>query len=73
MFPSTSAPECRKRLCTFSVSKAQKQTVKLVEQERKISQRYLKRQLAWISEQGAENLDFDSLLGPIFYSKGIGW
>ncbi len=63
--PSTAAPTRRKRLCTFSVSKAQKQRVKLVEQERKISQRYLKRQLAWISEQGAENLDLDSLLGPI--------
>ena len=63
--PSTSAPERRKCLCTFSVSKAQKQNIKLLEQERKISQRYLKRQLAWISEQGAENLDFDSLLGPI--------
>ena len=63
--PSTNAPERRKRLCTFSVSKSQKRKVKLAEQERKISQRYLKRQLAWISKQGAENLDFDSLLGPV--------
>ena len=63
--PSTAAPTRRKRLCTFSVTKVQKQRVKLVEQERKISQRYLKRQLAWISEQGADNLDIDSLLGPV--------
>ena len=37
----------------------------MVDQERKISQRYLKRQLAWIAENGAENLDIDNLLGPI--------
>ena len=30
-----------------------------------MSQRYLKRQLAWISEQGAENLDLNSLFGSI--------
>jgi hypothetical protein len=63
--PSTTAPTRRRRLCTFSVTKTQKQRVKLVEQERKMSQRYLKRQLAWISEQGAENLDLNSLFGSI--------
>ena len=63
--PSTNAPNHRKRLVTFSVTKVQKQRVKMVEQERKISERYLKRQLAWISEKGAEQLDLDYLLGPI--------
>lgn len=37
----------------------------MVEQERKINQCYLKRQLAWISEKGAESLNLDNLLGPI--------
>ena len=37
----------------------------MVEQERKISERYLKQQLARISEKGAEQLDLDYLLGPI--------
>ena len=62
--PSTTAPTRRKRLCTFTVSTTQKRRIKLVDQERKISQRYLKRQLAWISEHGANKLDIDSLLGP---------
>ena len=39
--------------------------MKVVEKERKISQRYLKRQLSWISKQGTEGLDFNDLLGPI--------
>lgn len=37
----------------------------MVEQERKTSQCYLKRQLAWNSEKGAESLDLHNLLGPI--------
>ena len=63
--PSTSAPNRKKRLTTFTVTKVQKQKVKLVEKERRINQRYLKRQLAWISRQGTEGLDFTDLLGPI--------
>ena len=63
--PSTNAPNRKKRLVTFSVTKVQKSKVKMVEHERKITQRFLKRQLAWISEKGAENLDLDKLLGPI--------
>ena len=57
--PSTPAPNRKKRLVTFSITKVLKQRVKIVDQERKMSQRYLKRQLhvAWISENGAENLD----------------
>lgn len=63
--PSTPAPNRRKRLITFSITKVQKQRVKLVDLKRKINQRYLKRQLAWISENGAENLDLESLMGPV--------
>lgn len=63
--PSTAAPTRRKRLCTFTVSKTQKRKIKLIEQEQKISQKFLKRQLAWISEHGIENVDTNSLLGPI--------
>ena len=63
--PSTGAPNRRKRLTIFSISKVQKQRVKLVEKERKISQRYLKQQQTWISEQGASGFDFENLLGPI--------
>lgn len=36
-----------------------------MEHERKINQRYFKRQLARMSEKGVQNLDFDNLLGPI--------
>ena len=62
---STTVPTRRKRLCTFSVTQTQKRRLKLVEHERKISQRFLKRQLAWISERGSENIDLNSLFGPI--------
>ena len=57
--PSTSFIKHRKRLATFTVTKVQKKKMKMVEHERKISQRYLKHQLAWISERGTENLDLD--------------
>lgn len=62
--PSTTAPTRRNRLCTFTVSTTQKRRIKLVDQERKIIQKYLKHQLAWISEHGANNRDTDSLLEP---------
>ena len=62
---STDAPVRKKRLCTFSVSKAQKQRIKLVEQERKISQRYLKRQLAWATKNGIDISKMEGLLEPI--------
>lgn len=63
--PSASAPNRKKRLVTFSVTKVHKQRIKMVEKERQISQRYLKQQLAWISEQGTKGINFDQLLGPI--------
>ena len=62
---STTVPTRRKRLCTFSVTQTQKRRVKLVEHERKLSQHFLKRQLAWISERGPKDIDLDSLFGPI--------
>lgn len=63
--PSTNASKRKKPLITFSVTKVHKQKVKLVEKERKMNERYLKKQLAWISEKGADNLDLSDLLGPI--------
>ena len=63
--PSTSVIKRKKRLSTFTITATQKKKVKLIDQERKISQRYLKRQLAWIAEQGIDNIDIDSLFGPI--------
>ena len=48
--PSTNAPMRMKRLNTFTIIPTQKQRVKLVEKERKLSQRFLKRQLTWATE-----------------------
>ena len=50
--PSIQAPVRKKKLCTFSTSKAEKKRVKQVEKERKLSQRLLKRQLSWIAKHG---------------------
>lgn len=46
--PSTAAPVCRKRLCTFSSSPAQKRKVKEADKEAKISQRYLRKAVTWM-------------------------
>lgn len=48
--PSTETPVRKKRLLTFSITQIQKKRIKQVEKEQKISQRFLKRQLAWASE-----------------------
>ena len=37
----------------------------MVERERKLSERYFKRQLAWINEKGLAHFDLEGLLGPI--------
>ena len=37
----------------------------MVQHERKLSQRFLKWQLAWISERGPEDVDHNCLFGPI--------
>ena len=62
---STNTPNRKKRLVTFSITKVHKQRVKVVERERRLSERFLKRQLAWINEKGLGQIDLDSLLGPI--------
>ena len=61
---SSNPPTRKKSLLTFTVTKAQKQRIKLVEHERKINQRYLKKQLAWLSKEGITD-NIDSLLGPV--------
>ena len=63
--PSTDAPKRKKRLTTFSVTATQKKKKRLIDQERKISQRFLKCQLHWLTEQGLDNVDTDNLFGPI--------
>ena len=63
--PSVNAPNRKKRLVTFSVTKLHNQRVKQVEKERQLSERYLKKQLAWINEKGLKHIDLESLLGPI--------
>lgn len=60
---STNAPVRMKRLCTFTTTAAQKQRIKMAEKERKISQRFLKRQLAWAAENKISPTN--SMLGPI--------
>ena len=62
---STDAPIRRKRLCTFTESKANKQRVKQVEREQKLQQRILKRQLVWLAESGLKPENMDSLFGPV--------
>ena len=62
--PSTAAPVGRKRLCTFSSSPAQKRKVKEADKEAKISQRYLRKAVAWLAEHGPEEKDLETLLGP---------
>lgn len=47
---STEAPERKKRLLTFSLTESGEKRIKLVEKERRISQRLLKRQLVWLTE-----------------------
>ncbi len=61
---STAAPVRRKRLCAFATSQAEKRRVKQVEKEAKLSQRYLKRAMVWLAENGSEGVDLETLLGP---------
>ena len=63
--PSTQAPVRKKKLCTFSASKAEKKRVKQVEKEQKLSQRLLKRQLSWIAKHGGDINDPEMFYGPI--------
>ena len=59
---STNAPVRMKRLCTFTTTTAQKKRIKQAERERKISQRFLKWQVAWAAEN--KILPTNSMLGP---------
>ena len=56
---STNIVTRKKRLCTFTITKVQKQRVKQIEKERKLQQRFLKRQIAWLAEGGhtPDNMD----------------
>ena len=60
---STEAPVRLKRLTTFTTTPVEKKRIKLAEKERKISQRFLKRQLAWATENNI--IPTQSMLGPI--------
>ena len=62
--PSTAAPVRRKRLCTFSSSQAERRRIKQADKEAKISQRYLKKTVAWLAQHGGEGRDLGTLLGP---------
>ena len=63
--PRTASPLRRKRLCTFSISPTQKRKVRQADKEAKISQRYLKKGVAWLAEHGPEGKDLETLLGPL--------
>ncbi len=44
---------------------AEKWKVKLVDREDKLSQRYMRRMVAWVAEHGTEGTDLNALLGTI--------
>ncbi len=62
---STDAPVRKKRLRTFSMSQVEKRKVKLVDREEKLSQKYMRRMVAWVAEHGTDGTDLNALLGPI--------
>ena len=62
--PSTHTPKHKKHLCTFSVSKVERKRIKRIERERKLTQRFLKRQLSWIATRGGDT-NLDMIFGPI--------
>ena len=62
---STNAPERKKKLHTFSSQESKKKRIRQVEKERKISQRFLKRQLVWLTEKGQAPCSTDHLFTSI--------
>ena len=62
---STDAPVRKKRLCTFTTTKAHKQRTTQIERERKLQQQILKRQLAWFAEKGVDQEHINELFGPV--------
>ena len=63
--PTTKAPTHQKRLCTFTVTRKQKQRVKQVERERKLQAHFLKRQISFISKKGTDSSALNNLYGQI--------
>ena len=63
--PTTTAPKRKKKLCTFSVTKSQKRRSSQIERERKLAQRYLKRQLTWLTKHGISGTSHEMLYGQI--------
>jgi len=57
-------PQSNQKPCTFSTSQAEQRRVKQVEKQAKLSQRYLKRAMAWLAERGSEGVDLETLRGP---------
>ena len=62
---STDAPVRKKKLCTFTTTKAHKQRTTQIERERKLQQQILKRQLAWFAEKGVDQEHINELFGPV--------
>ena len=63
--PVTYAPNRKKQLCTFSVSKSQKKRISQIEKEHKLSQRYIKRQVTWLAQHGFEKKNLAMLYGQV--------
>ncbi len=67
---STEAPIRKKTLHTFTTTTLQMKIIKQTEKEKKIAQRFLKRQLAWAVENHITPTN--SMLGPISsYPKAL--
>lgn len=63
----------KKRLCSFSVSKAERRRVKQVDRERKLCQTYLKQQLKWVTQYGYDETNPDMMYGQIsrYYHQSL--
>ena len=68
---NNTTPVRRKQLNTFSTSLAEKLRIKQVDMEAKISQRYLKRTVAWLAKHGGKEMDLETLLKsrPLNYGR----
>lgn len=63
--PVTNTTKKRKQLCTFSVSKSQRKRMSDIDREKKLNQRYLKRQLTWLTQHGFHEANHELLYGQI--------
>ena len=68
---TSTTPVRHKWLNTYSTSLAEKQRIKQADMEAKISQRYLKRTVAWLAECGGKEMDLETLLKnrPLNYGR----